>query len=232
MRHIAIGTAIGVTLACGAAACDGGPTQTTTRSIHLDNAESVSVNLKMGAGELHVDGGSANLLDASFRFNNPAWEPRVDYRRDGARGTLDVQQGSGSTSFGRNENTWDMHLNNSVPMDVAVDMGAGEATVTLGSATLEGLTIKQGAGEVTLDLRGTPKRSYDVRFNGGVGAAHIRLPRSVGIVATATHGLGSVNISGLQQQGDTWVNAGHEHDAVVVHLDAKGGVGEIEISAE
>ena len=83
-----------------------------------------------------------------------------------------------------------------------------------------------------LDLRGTPKRSYDVTVDGGVGTSRIRLPRSAGIVATAGGGIGGVSFGGLESHGDAWINPGHEHDPVVIHLTAHGGVGEINISVE
>ena len=50
-------------------------------------------------------------------------------------------------------------------------------------------------GEVDADLRGNPKRSYDVRINGGVGQATIHLPKSVGISATAVGGIGEINVT-------------------------------------
>lgn len=213
---------------CGSA----GPTKTVTRTIEIDDAKVVSVALDMSAGELRVGGGAARLVDGSFSFNVPEWEPAVDYRRDGERGVLEIRQGSGSASLRNSKNSWDIKLNDTVPQTVKANIGAGQGTLTLGSLSLENVQVDAGAGEFTLDLRGSPTRSYDVRVNASVGQANIRLPKSVGIVATATAGVGGVNVSGLEKQGNTWVNAGHESDPVVVHVDVKGGVGQIELSAE
>ena len=222
------GVCVLLAVACGSA----GPTRTVTRSIELDNAESLAVTLNMGAGELHVSGGTPKLLDGNFRFNVPEWEPVVDYRNDGGRASLSIRQPSSRTSFRNTSNTWDLRLNDRVPTTIAVNVGAGQATFTLGSMDLAGVTLHEGAGEVTLDLRGTPKRSYNVSVDGGVGTARVRVPHSVGIIATAGGGIGGVNVSGLQKQGDAWVNPGHEHDAISIHLDVHGGVGEINISAD
>ena len=78
----------------------------------------------------------------------------------------------------------------------------------------------------------TPRRSYEVDLHGAVGEAHIRLPRSVGIIATATTGVGELNVNGLEKKGNTWINPGHENDAVVIRLTARGDVGEMNISAD
>jgi hypothetical protein len=83
-----------------------------------------------------------------------------------------------------------------------------------------------------MDLRGNPKRSYDVRINGGVGEATIYLPRSVGIDATAKGGIGEIDVRGLEQRNGRWINPSQENSPVKIHLDVKGGVGQINIIAE
>jgi predicted membrane protein len=87
-------------------------------------------------------------------------------------------------------------------------------------------------GEVHVDLRGAPKRSYDVRINGGVGETRVYLPRSVGISANAAGGLGSISVNGLEKRGERWINAGHENDPVQITVDIKGGIGEVQVTAQ
>ncbi|HEU4693342.1 MAG TPA: hypothetical protein VFS23_33495, partial [Vicinamibacterales bacterium] len=111
-------------------------------------------------------------------------------------------------------------------------LGAGEAELALGELNLRNLQVGIGAGQVHVDLRGTPKQSFDVRIEGGVGETVVYLPRSVGISATAAGGLGSISVNGLEKRGERWVNAGHENDAVQITVDVKGGIGEIRLSAE
>jgi hypothetical protein len=60
----------------------------------------------------------------------------------------------------------------------------------------------------------------------------IRLPKQVGIYATATGGLGSINVSGLRQQGDHWVNDAYDGARRTIRLDVQGGIGEISLIAE
>jgi hypothetical protein len=215
--------------ACGAA----GPSKTVTRTIELDAAKAVTVELNMAAGELRVAGGSTRLVDGSFTFNVPDWEPKVEYTNNGDRGALAIRQGSGSTSFRNSKNEWDLKLNDAVPISLTASVGAGEGRMTLGSLTLERVQVDAGAGEFTLDLRGTPKHSYDVHVNASVGQTNVRLPKAAAIVATASATVGGVNVSGLVKQGtNTWINPGHEQDPVTIHVEVKGGVGQIEISAE
>lgn len=205
--------------------------QTITRTVELAGAESAAVNLRMGAGELNVSGGASDLMDATFRFNVPSWEPVVEHDA-GPRATLDVRQPSGSPSFGRTENRWDVRLNDAVPIDLTAGMGAAQAELTLGGLSLRSLHVEQGVGELRLDLRGTPRQSYDVQVKGGVGSARIRVPDSVAVVVTVASGIGSVDVDGLVKRGDTWYNPDHEDDPIAIHLEVQSGVGQVDISAE
>jgi hypothetical protein len=89
-----------------------------------------------------------------------------------------------------------------------------------------------GAGELKMDLRGNPRKSYDVRVHGGVGSATIYLPKSVGISATAQGGIGSIDVDGLEERNGRWVNASQLNSPVTIRVEVKGGVGEIKLIAE
>src|SRR5579864_9018668 len=73
-----------------------GPTHTENRSVELDKSEMVRVELKMGAGEMNVRGGSPKLMEAEFRYNRPRSKPEVHYDSSGFRGNLVVEEPSHS----------------------------------------------------------------------------------------------------------------------------------------
>jgi predicted membrane protein len=125
-----------------------------------------------------------------------------------------------------------LKLNDTVPLDVALDLGAGEARMNLGSTNLRSVEVNMGVGEVTLDLRGKPARDYNVNINGGVGHAKVYLPSDVGVIATAKGGIGDINVRGLEKREGRWINTRHENAPVTIHLDVKSGIGQIEIIAE
>jgi hypothetical protein len=49
---------------------------------------------------------------------------------------------------------WDLRLNDDVPMELHVDVGAGRADLKLGSLSLTRLDVAGGAGALTVDLTG------------------------------------------------------------------------------
>jgi hypothetical protein len=201
-----------------------------TKILELDKSEMTRADIKIGGGELRVKGSSPKLLEADFDYNNPGWKPQVDYHSTGVRSDITISNAPGAVPHGKNN--WNLQFNDSVLLDLVIQMGAGEAHLNLGSLNLRSVAINFGAGDMDLDLRGTPKRSYDVQINGGVGQASIHVPSTVGISATATGGIGEINVRGLEQRNGRWINPGHENSPVTIRLDVKGGVGQIDLVAE
>ena len=228
MKHLAACVAALSLASCNFA---GGPTITEHKSIDMDRSESTRLDLKIGAGELKLAGGAAKKMEAEFAYSE-ALKPTVESRTSGATSEIMVSQAEGGFSFGNNTSRWDVRLNDTMPVEVVAKLGAGQAEMTLGSLNLRGVNMDIGVGQVNVDLRGAPKKSYEVRINGGVGEAKVFLPRTVGITANAKGGIGDINVEGLEKRGDRWINPGHENDPVQITLDARGGIGEIRIVAQ
>jgi len=210
-----------------------GPTVHDKHSIELDKSELTRLNLRIGAGELRVSGGASKKVEADLAYNSDRLKPTVDQRNSGSHSEIEIAQPeSRGFNFGNTVNEWDVRVNDEVPLDIAAKLGAGEAHLNLAGLNLRGLNVDIGVGEVSVDLRGTPKTSYAVNINGGVGEARVTLPKTVGISANANGGIGEIHVDGLEKKGDRWINPGHENDAVQITVDAKGGVGEIHISAQ
>jgi hypothetical protein len=206
-----------------------GETRTESKTVALGAAHSVRVSLNMKAGELKVGGGATQLLDADFAYNVREWKPEVTYEVSGGVGNLDVEQPGSASSTGNTRNDWDVHLNNKAPMEMTVNMGAGRATLTLTGLALSRLELNMGAGETTIDLTGDWKKDLSAQIHGGVGKATIRLPRDVGVHVVARGGLGSINASDFQKQGDAYVNDVYGKSPVTLQIEVEGGVGEIDL---
>jgi hypothetical protein len=210
-----------------------GETRRETHSIPLDNSELTRVNVNMHAGELRIAGGAGQLMDAEFTYNVASWKPQVEHRSTGTRGDLDVIQPPGvHLAVPDGQNRWDLRLNDGALIDLVARMGAGEARLDLGTLSLRAVDLDIGVGEVAVDLRGTPRRSYDVRINGGVGQATVYLPSTVAINATATGGIGNIDVSGLENRNGRWINPDAENSPVTIRVDVKGGIGEIRLIAQ
>lgn len=237
-------------------ACGGrirvGERQTKTESVALGDASEVRVEVQMGAGELNVSGGAEGLMDADFVYNVAEWEPEVSYNVSGDSGRLIVEQPSTDIENlgipdGDVEYRWDIRLGADVPIDLNIEMGAGQNNLDLRSLNLENLDIQTGAGETDVNVGGSlsdlemQMGAGQVRLNlnddwqqdlraslrGGVGELTLLLPAETGVQVNVTGGIGDVNATGLSRDGDSYVNDAYGQSEVTLDIDVEGGVGEI-----
>jgi hypothetical protein len=161
--------------ACGTQGSGGTPQvgkmQHDSESVDPKDAQSASAQLKMGAGELNLTGGADQLMEADFSYNVSEWKPKVSYDVSGKKGELVVKQGSaeGGNLSGGARNEWDISMNDELPIDLVVQLGAGESNLDLDSLTLKGLDLQVGAGKITVDLTGDYTQGFDASIEGGAG---------------------------------------------------------------
>jgi hypothetical protein len=186
----------------------------------------------MPAGNLNLSGGSAHLLDADFHYDSFEGKPEVNYEVSGTHGQLNVTQGDDNVHFGGGSNDWDMHLGSGAPIDLRLNMGAGENRVSLTGLNVNHLQIHMGVGELHLDLTGMPKNGMQGDIEGGVGSATIRLPKDEGVRVIASGGIGSVHADGLRSNGDAYVNDAYGKTPQTIELTVHGGVGQIDLVEE
>ena len=202
------------------------------RTVDLAGAKTVRADLSMGAGQLTLRGGSSHLLDADFEYHAREGSPQMEYAVNGGKGELKISQEGGEPNIGGTNNTWSLHFSNSVPLDLKIDMGAGEGDLRLRDLDLTNLTVNMGAGRVEVDFTGDRKKDLQADIEGGVGQAVIRLPRKIGVVVHASGGIGTIDASGLKHDGDQYTNEAYGKSPVTIHLKVEGGVGQISLIQE
>jgi N-terminal domain of toast_rack, DUF2154 len=208
-----------------------GKMQRESKSVDLKNAQSARAQLKMGAGELNLTGGADRLMEGEFSYNVSDWKPKVSYDVSGQEGELVVKQRSaeGARLGAEARNEWDIRLNDEVPTDLVVQMGAGESDLDLDSLALTGVDLQMGAGKTTVDLTGDYAQSFEASIQGGVGEATVLLPSEVGVKAKAEGGLGKINAKGLKRVGNSYVNDAYGESDVNLSVDVQGGIGAINL---
>jgi hypothetical protein len=204
-----------------------------SESLPLDKMEHVTVEIRMGEGELRVRGGSAKLMEGEFAYGDSDAKPVVRYSPGNIGGRVTIEEPN-RVDFARGENDWDLRLNDGLPTEILTHLGAGNAEMKLGSMALRNIEIHMGVGNLDLDLRGAPKHDYDVDIKGGVGNATVRLPAGVDVVANAHGGIGNVEARGLEKHNGQWVSPVRStgDSKAAIHLDIRGGVGNIDLIAE
>lgn len=207
-----------------------GDLTTDSKTVEAAGAESAEVNLKMGAGELRVSGGAQALMEAEFTYRTSRRSPEVDYHVSGGRGVLTVRpRRSGGPHFGSSKNQWDIRLNSRIPINLDVNLGAGESRFDLSEIDLRSLTIDMGVGEMKLDLRGRYDQDLDVSIDGGIGSGTIYLPGNAGVRVRVDGGIGSVHAPDFTKNGHVYTNEAYGKAQVTIDVNIDAGIGSIDL---
>ena len=167
-----------------------GETQTLTIDEALPaGSDPIRLTVEMGAGKLHLSGGSEKLVTGSIDYNIADWQPRLT--RSG--NNLDIIQ-TRTSNIGKPTKTivndWSISLGN-YPFDIDLQAGAYEGQLDLGGVPITQLKIQDGAskGTVTFD---TPNPVRMSTFTYKTGASSINLT-----------GLGNANFEDMIFEGGT-----------------------------
>ena len=231
MRLIAAISGFVILCACAPAPNPNAGDQHSSEKAPLGHAESASVAFKLGAGDLKVTGGAADLVNGDFTYNIPSWKPVLNYSSSGSESVVTIEQPP-SHSGNASHYSWDVKLNDSVPMRLNLNFGAGAGQLNLSSLQLRSLDVKMGVGELAIDLGGRLKQDCNINLEGGVGKLSLRLPESAHIDAELHKGLGSLTVKGMNNEGGHYTHEGTGADLKTIHLRATSGIGEIEVSVE
>jgi hypothetical protein len=206
----------------------------SVRTIDAGGAKSVRATVDLSAGKLDVGSGTTNLLEATF--DQPGDErTKVEYEKNGDAGVLKISQDDSGPHVvfpGNRDRNWDLKFGGGIPLDLKIDMGAGQGNLNLRGMPITKLELNMGAGQVNADLTGDRKEDLTADIEGGVGEAEIRLPRNVGVIVQASGGIGSLDTHGLKHQGDRYVNEAYGKPGPTIHLKVEGGVGHINLVEE
>jgi len=213
-------------------------------AIPLSGAEEATVEILFGAGKLEIEAGvSDQLFSGHFRYNVEQWQPKVTYED----GVLTIEQGgfdkeSWGIPTGNTRNEWKLEFSPEVPLDMNLEIGAGDSNLDLTGLQLTSLDLDVGAG--TLDVRfGEPNEAKmsdltldagaskleitgignagpeRVKIQGGVGDMTLDFtgnwPRSADVQITA--GVGAVT---LRLPDDVGVRV--ETEGGLMNVDASG----------
>jgi hypothetical protein len=193
-----------------------------------EGAKALAAKFSMGAGDLRVRGGDCELVQAKMRYDSARSVPKVDYAVDDhGFGTLSVREEEGAR--GRDAE-WTVCVTRDVPLELTVDLGAGDSKLQLAGVQLRSLALDIGAGNADVDLRGAILAGSTVSIDGGAGNLALVLPTDVGVRVHVDKGVGNIAVHGLERRDNALVNAqwGKSDRSVDVRIDL--GAGEVDVS--
>lgn len=198
-------------------------------SIEKDDAKSLDVAIRFGAGSLLIEEGATEWVDGDIDTSVKRWVPSISYKNKKDVGHVKIiQKGKGFSPLRKDRNDWHLQLTDEVPVSLDVEMGVSDAKLNLVGIHLSHLSIDAGVGETTINLNGDWLESFDAKLNLGVGGAVIHLPEETGVKLNVSKGLGSIDAKGLISKGENvFVNEAYAHSNIIIDLKVDVGVGEV-----
>ena len=114
-----------------------------------------------------------------------------------------------------------------------MNSGASKSNLDLKGLKLSNFEVNAGVGDMTIDLGGKWKESFDATLHMGVGKSTIILPKNIGVKIKSSNGIGKADFVGFISKGDgIYVNEAYEDADVMINLNTELGVGEATFQLE
>jgi hypothetical protein len=207
-----------------------------TTTFALDGATAGQIGITMGAGEFSLRGGAPAdaVMEATVFSKAPEWQPEYIQSVNGtAKTVIMTDKGhKGKEWFAvHSPNSWEILLNNRIPLDLDVSVGAGHSTLDLGSVSLKSLAVKNGAGETEIDLTGYSGNAFMGEINSGVGDLTLRVSKNSNILITVNQGVGDIDNNGFTHHDSSYTTPGYNPELPVNQILVEQGVGDIRLEA-
>ena len=210
-----------------------GSLRTVSKAVEVGDAKLVRVEIYLGAGDLKLTGGAEKLLEADCNYNVAELTPEMEFT-DGVLVLRqpDVEGLPALQNITDYRNVWELRLNNEVPVDLNVDVGAGTGDLQLTGLSLTRLDVSLGAGKYTVDLSGNWIRDLDVTIDAGAANVNVRLPMEIGARVKVEAGPHTIEALGLTREGNVYTNAAYGVSGVTLQIDLEAGIGQIKLEVE
>jgi hypothetical protein len=221
------------------------------QTINSDKAKNIKALIHISGGKLAVKGGSEELAQVKFTYDEQDWVPTISYTENNELGKLVVKASTeGEEKRIDDDNNCQLVLNSEYNYSLGLVLGAGLAdlnfenfniekalfklgigsfNINLSNVSLPFLKIEAGIGEVTLDLSGEYKNDLKAQINAGIGELKVYVPGDIGIKFIVNGFLGDVQTDNYHKQGDEYTNDlfGKTKHSIVVKVN--GAIGSIKI---
>lgn len=197
--------------------------------IEQNEEKELEVSLELGAGKLKLTGGTDKIMDGTFSYKGEAGDPVIDYEvSEDLKGELTISQRDGVTwNLFSVKQDWKLALNDTLPLFLNLELGAGKSELNLSELNLKDLKIEAGVGETRIDLTGDWEESFKVQIENGVGKTRLLLPKHVGVKLDVDKGVGRVQADYFMKVGESLQNQAYENAPVKIDINIDIGVGDV-----
>jgi hypothetical protein len=193
----------------------------------LGEVEHAKVVISPSIGDLAVVSlvDSTALIDGEVSIGKNQ-QVFTNYEVDGSRAYFEIHSQTAVNFPGSISWKWDLGLTDRIPLEVELDMGAGDLNADLSRLTLTNLDISQGVGEVTVAL--APKVGYKATISQAIGSVVVEVPLDAGVRIEISRAISSLSMpSDFERRGDFYYSANYDQTENQIDLDISQAIGSI-----
>lgn len=199
----------------------------------LNGAERAAYDLQIGAGSLTLNSlASESILIEGSVPSSEDFRVEQSYAVVSGEGIYKLNT-PGEFTFAPgiygDELIWYLKLNDAIPGNLDLELGAGDATITLTSLLLESISISLGAGQSSIFL--PEQGGFSANIELAVGALTIYVPEGLAVRIDPDTGLTAVTVpEGYLKQGDAYISPEYSSSSNRAELRISNGLGTVTIS--
>jgi hypothetical protein len=127
--------------------------------------------------------------------------------------------------------SWDINLNQQVPVEITFKLGVGEAILDLSQLKVTGLSVDSAIGKTTVIMPKTG--SFNAKLNGAIGETIILLPPGCNAQVNVTSGIASLNVKGdLVRNGNSITTPNFDSNQPHLEIQAGEAIGDVTIQTQ
>lgn len=210
--------------------------------VQLNSAQSADVRVDLGVGNLtlgSMEGEHGVLAAGRLEYFENHGAPRQDVSENDNIAEVEIREAADGWHFGfgwfggGRSPSWVIDLNERVPIDLHVDSGTGNTTLSLERLQLTSLTVDAGTGNASITLPSQAK-DISVEIDGGTGNLEVFVPDAVEAHIEIDSGIGNTNVDNrFSKRGeDTYESSGFATATNKVTIKINHGVGNVNVRSK
>lgn len=198
--------------------------------IPLENTKTAAIEVKHGAGPLHI---TAGALAGELISGTVIKGTETILRHDADHAYLEIEFPVFKFSYTGHQRggiDWNLHLCPEIPIDLIVHTGASESSIDLSGLQVKRFKLETGASSSQIVMPANVPMTY-AEISAGAASLSIRIPEGTAARIQMESGLISadVNSQRFPRIGDHYESPDYETSPFKTEILFKGGVGSINI---
>ncbi len=199
----------------------------------LGAIQEARANIDFGAGRLELDALPSNsdkLVTVDYSVGTVGRIPRIRLTQNGRQANLSIT-GSDDIRFTprAQPDQWTVHLNPATPLDLTVRVGASQGSLDLRGLMVRTLNLDVGASSTVVGFPAAAGATAAF-INAGAATLDLEIPPEVGARIVSSSGLASINASSrFSRSGDVYTTGDYQTAANRLNIELKAGVSTVNL---